>query len=606
MNNWSEDLIPLDRARTLDGLFYQRVRRSPERDAYRWFDRAEQRWRAISWAQTAAQVARWRDALAGEDLQAGDRVAILLRNCPEWVIFDQAALSLGLVTVPLYTDDRAENAAYILQDSAAKVLLIQDGSRWRRLADAIGKARWPQRVVLLDDGDLSRRLAAEDERAVIAADWLPGAGQDWQQRDGDPHALATIVYTSGTTGRPKGVMLSHDNILTNAHGGITMLSVYQQDLFLSFLPLSHTLERTASYYLPMMSGSTVAYARSVAQLADDLQTVRPTVIIAVPRVFERVYQRIQEQLRGRPAPLQALFRLATRVGWIAFERSQGRRGWHPLLVLWPLLRRKVGRPVLDKLGGRLRAAVSGGAALPFDVARTFISLGLPLVQGYGLTETSPVIAVNPLEDNRPDSVGIALRGIQVRIGADEEVQVKGPCNMLGYWNNHAATAQLLGADGWLRTGDQGRIDGKHLYITGRLKDILVLSNGEKVPPGDMEMAIGLDPLFEQVLVIGEGRSYLTALLVLNADLWPGLAQEYGLDPDRSESLSDPQLLKDILKRIRDALRDFPGYAKVRRVTLSLEPWSIDNGLMTPTMKVKRSQVLSHYRDRVEQMYAQGE
>jgi long-chain acyl-CoA synthetase len=401
-------------------------------------------------------------------------------------------------------------------------------------------------------------------------------------------------------------MLSHNNIMTNAHGGLTMLSVYQQDLFLSFLPLSHTLERTASYYLPMMSGSTVAYARSVAQLAEDLQTVRPTVIIAVPRVFERVYQRIQEQLRGRPAPLQALFRLATRVGWIDFERSQGRRGWHPLLVLWPLLRRKVGRPVLDKLGGRLRAAVSGGAALPFDVARTFISLGLPLVQGYGLTETSPVIAVNPLEDNRPDSVGIALRGIQVRIGADEEVQVKGACNMLGYWNNHAATAQLLAADGWLRTGDQGRIDGKHLYITGRLKDILVLSNGEKVPPGDMEMAIGLDPLFEQVLVIGEGRSYLTALLVLNADLWPGLAQEYGLDPDRSQSLSDPQLLKDILRRIRDALRDFPGYAKVRRVTLSLEPWSIDNGLMTPTMKVKRSQVLSHYRDDVEQMYAQGE
>jgi long-chain acyl-CoA synthetase len=606
LNNWSEDLIPLDRARTLDGLFHQRVRRSPERDAYRWFDRAEQRWRGLSWAETAAQVARWRDALAGEDLQPGDRVAILLRNCPDWVIFDQAALSLGLVTVPLYTDDRADNAAYILQDSAAKVLLIQDGSRWRRLAEAIGKAPWPRRVVLLDDGDLSRHLATEDERAVIAADWLPAAGRDWQQRDGDPHALATIVYTSGTTGRPKGVMLSHDNILTNAHGGLTMLSVYQQDLFLSFLPLSHTLERTASYYLPMMSGSTVAYARSVAQLAEDLQTVRPTVIIAVPRVFERVYQRIQEQLRGRPAPLQALFRLATRVGWIDFERSQGRRGWHPLLVLWPLLRRKVGRPVLDKLGGRLRAAVSGGAALPFDVARTFISLGLPLVQGYGLTETSPVIAVNPLEDNRPDSVGIALRGIQVRIGADEEVQVKGACNMLGYWNNHAATAQLLAADGWLRTGDQGRIDGKHLYITGRLKDILVLSNGEKVPPGDMEMAIGLDPLFEQVLVIGEGRSYLTALLVLNADLWPGLAQEYGLDPDRSQSLSDPQLLKDILRRIRDALRDFPGYAKVRRVTLSLEPWSIDNGLMTPTMKVKRKQVLSHYRDDVEQMYAQGE
>jgi len=603
VNQWSEDLIPLERARTLDGLFLQRVRRSPARDAYRWYDRDRKSWLSITWAETAVQVARWRDALTGEALVPGDRVAILLRNCPEWVMFDQAGLSLGLVTVPLYTDDRADNAAYILQDSACKVLLIQDGNRWRRLAEAIGDPRWPQRVVLLDDGEVSRRLAVEDERVVVAADWLPDRGKDWEQRDGDPKALATIVYTSGTTGRPKGVMLSHDSILRNAHGGLTMLSVYQQDLFLSFLPLSHTLERTASYYLPMMSGSTVAYARSVAQLADDLQRIRPTVIIAVPRVFERVYQRIHDQLHERPAPVRTLFQLASRVGWIDFEHRQGRRGWHPALLLWPFLRRKVAQPVLDRLGGRLRAAVSGGAALPFDVARLFLGLGLPLVQGYGLTETSPVISVNTLEDNRPNSVGIPLRGIQVRIGDDNEVQVKGPCNMLGYWNNHAATAQVLGADGWLRTGDQGRIDGHHLYITGRLKDILVLSNGEKVPPGDMEMAIGLDPLFEQVLVLGEGRSYLSALLVLNADLWPSLAREYGLDPDRGDSLSDPHLLRDILKRIREALRDFPGYAKIRRATLTLEPWSIDNGLMTPTLKVKRNLVLEQYSNDVDRMYA---
>jgi long-chain acyl-CoA synthetase len=416
--------------------------------------------------------------------------------------------------------------------------------------------------------------------------------------------LATIVYTSGTTGRPKGVMLSHHNILANAHASVTMLDVYQEDLFLSFLPLSHTLERTASYYLPMMTGSTVAYARSINQLADDLQTIRPTVIIAVPRVFERVYQRLKDQLQDRPKPLRKLFELAVRVGWIDFERRQGRRGWHPVLLLWPLLRRKVARPVLERLGGRLRAAVSGGAPLPFEVARLFIGLKLPLVQGYGLTETSPVVAVNPLEDNRPDSVGIPLRGIQVRIGADDELQVKGPCNMLGYWNNHAATARMFTPDGWLRTGDQARIADRHVYITGRIKDILVLSNGEKVPPADMEMTIGLDPLFDQVLIAGEGRSYLSAILVLNADLWPGLAGEYGLDPDSAESLAHPPLLRDMLKRIRDALVDFPGYAKVRRATLTLEPWSIENGMLTPTMKIKRSQVLAHYHAAVEQMYAE--
>ncbi|NBC49844.1 MAG: AMP-binding protein [Gammaproteobacteria bacterium] len=604
MKGWSEDLISVEHARTLDGLFYQRVHRSSDRTAYHWFDRADGDWRTLTWRETLEQVARWRAALQGESLNAGDRVAVLLRNCPEWVIFDQAALSLGLVTVPLYTDDRADNAAHILQDADCKVLLIQDANRWKRLAPAIGEAVYPERVLILEDNEQTRRVSTDDERVALVSEWLPAQGQPWSQRDADPHSLATIVYTSGTTGRPKGVMLSHHNILANAHASVTMLDVYQEDLFLSFLPLSHTLERTASYYLPMMTGSTVAYARSINQLADDLQTIRPTVIIAVPRVFERVYQRLKDQLQDRPKPLRKLFELAVRIGWIDFERRQGRRGWHPALLLWPLLRRKVARPVLERLGGRLRAAVSGGAPLPFEVARLFIGLELPLVQGYGLTETSPVVAVNPLEDNRPDSVGIPLRGIQLRIGADDELEVKGPCNMLGYWNNHAATARMFTPDGWLRTGDQARIEGRHVFITGRIKDILVLSNGEKVPPADMEMTIGLDPLFDQVLIVGEGRSYLSAILVLNADLWPGLAGEYGLDPDSPESLAHPPLLRDMLKRIRDALANFPGYAKVRRATLTLEPWSIENGMLTPTMKIKRKRVLEHYHAALQQMYAE--
>jgi long-chain acyl-CoA synthetase len=602
--NWSEDLIPLERARTLDGLFHHRVRRSPERIAYRWHDRDRQEWRALTWRETASQVARWRDAMAREGLEPGDRVAILLRNCPDWIIIDQAALSLGLVTVPLYTDDRADNAAYILQDAAVKLLCIQDASRWRRLAEVIGDAPWPQRVVIVDGRDGTAGASENgDNRAVIAAHWLPDSGTEREQRDGDPHALATIVYTSGTTGRPKGVMLSHHNILANAHGALTVVSVYQEDVFLSFLPLSHTLERTGSCFLPMLTGSEVAYARSVTQLGEDLQSIRPTVIIAVPRVFERVYARINDQLSNRSALARRLFNLAVDVGWTRFEYGQGRRGWHPKLLLWPLLARKVAAPVMARLGGRMRAAVSGGAPIPFGVSRLFIGLGLPLVQGYGLTETSPVISVNPLQDNRPKSVGVLLRGIRARIGPDEELQVKGPCNMLGYWNNHAATARMIDADGWLRTGDQARIQDGYLYITGRIKDILVLSNGEKVPPGDMEMALGMDPLFEQVLVVGEGRSYLTALVVLNADLWPGLAQEYGLPPEDPASLDDPALHKEMLRRMREALTNFPGYAKIRRVTLSLEPWTIDNGLQTPTLKVKRKQVLERYDDAVQRMYA---
>lgn len=602
MSRWSEDLISVERAATLDGLFFQRLRRSPERLAYQYHERAGG-WQQLTWQDMGQAVARWRQALTHESVACGDRVAMLLRNCPEWVMFDQAALSLGLVTVPLYTDDRADNAAYILHDAEVKVLLVQDAGRWKRLAEVLGGSPWPTRVVLLEGSAEAARLAAEDPRVAVADAWLPDSAPELTQRAADPHSLATIVYTSGTTGRPKGVMLSHRNLLTNAHAGLTLVDVYREDVFLSFLPLSHTLERTGGYYLPMMAGSSVAYARSVAQLADDMQSIRPTVMIAVPRVFERVYQRVMDQLDARPAPVRWLFRLAVTVGWRNFLRTQGRAGWHPLLLLWPLLRRRVAGQILSKMGGRMRAAVSGGAPLPFGVARTFIGLGLPLLQGYGLTETSPIIAINPLRDNVPESVGVPIRGIRVRIGSDDELLVKGDNVMMGYWNNHSATAKVLTQDGWLHTGDQARIADGHVYITGRLKDILVLSNGEKVPPADMELAIAMDPLIEQAIVLGEGRSYLTALLVLNADLWNGLAQELGLDPNDPRSLEDPHLLKDILKRVRVALRDFPGYAKIRRATLALEPWTVENGLLTPTLKVRRNKVVERYAEAIERMYA---
>ncbi|AGA90795.1 AMP-forming long-chain acyl-CoA synthetase [Thioflavicoccus mobilis 8321] len=602
MSRWSEDLISIERARTLDGLFVQRVHRSPERVAYRYYDRKAAGWCALTWRETAVQVGRWREALAAEGLRRGDRVALLLRNCPEWVFFDLAALSLGLVTVPLYTDDRPENAVYIIEDSAVKVMLVQDAGRWRRIAGVLGERPNPVRVILLDPGGDARRVARDDPRVVLAQDWLPIGGAKIVQRDGDPDELATIVYTSGTTGRPKGVMLSHRNILFDAHASLTIIDCYQEDAFLSFLPLSHMLERTGGYYLPMMAGSVVAYSRSVGQIAEDLQAIRPTAMIAVPRIFERVYTRLHEQIQGRPRSVRALFHLAVRIGWMRFEHGQGRRGWSPLLLLWPLLHKRVAGRVLDKLGGRLRVAVSGGAAMPTEVAHLFIGLGLPIVQGYGLTETSPVVSVNSLQDNRPESVGIPLRGIQVRIGDDDELLVKGPGNMLGYWNNHAATARMVDPAGWLHTGDQARIEQGYIYITGRIKDILVLSNGEKVPPADMEMAIGLDPLVEQVLVVGEGRPFLGALVVLNGDLWVGLAREYGLSPEAPESLDDPRLVKDILKRIRDALRDFPGYAKIRRIALMLEPWSVDNAMLTPTMKIKRKEVLKRHAERIERLY----
>ena len=607
MSNFHENLISPDEAGTLDGLFACRVQRTPDREAYRYFDKESASWQSYSWAEMAAEVARWQQAMGGEALSRGGRVAIQLRNCPEWVMFDQAALSLGLVTVPLYTDDRPENIAYILKEADVEILLVQDAGRWRRLSGAIPKEGALKRILLLDDGDTARNLAVEDERIRIVSDWLPESGGQLITRDNaDGGLLASIVYTSGTTGRPKGVMLSHLNMMSVAHGGLMLLDCYQEDVFLSFLPLSHTLERTVGYYLCVMTGSSVAYARSVTQMGQDLLDVRPTILIAVPRIFERVYGRISDQIENKGGLAKRLFELAVAIGWKRFLHQQGRGPWPPGNLLWPMLERLVASKVTSKLGGRIRAAISGGAALNERIARVFIGLGVPIVQGYGLTETAPIVSANPLEDNIPNSVGVPIRGVKVRIGDDDELQVHGPGVMLGYWNNHAATAQVIDQDGWLHTGDQARIDDTgHIYITGRIKDILVLSNGEKIPPGDMESAILLDPLFEQVMVVGEGRPYLTALLVLNDDHWTGFAQEQGVEPLAPASLRDSKVLSAVVRRVKVALRDFPGYAKIRQVSLSLEPWSVEDGLMTPTLKVKRPKVLEHHAAEVEAMYRGG-
>jgi long-chain acyl-CoA synthetase len=605
MAELTEDIISTEIAGTLDGLMLQRIRRSPDNLAYRSFDAVSKHWRDTRWSEVGEQIARWQAALAAEDLLPGERVAVHLRNSKEWVFFDQAALACGLVVVPLYTDDRPDNIAYIMSDSAVKVLLVQDAPVWQRLDPALAGQDDLQRVLILDGSKAATAKVLQDQRVRLVSDWLPASAAPLQQRNGDPHALASIVYTSGTTGRPKGVMLSHHNMLSIAHSALTMIDVFQEDLFLSFLPLSHTLERTAGYYLPVMSGSAVAYARSILQLAEDLQHIRPTVMIAVPRIFERVFARIQGQLEKQSGFKRALFNLTTGVGWHRFEYQQRRAGWHPRLLLWPLLNRLVATKITAKLGGRLRLSVSGGAALSRQVAQIFIGLGVPILQGYGLTETSPVISVNVPEDNEPGSVGIPLNGVETRIGEDEELLVKTPGMMRGYWNNHAATSEIIDADGWLHTGDQARIEEGHIYITGRIKDILVLSNGEKVPPMDMELAISLVPAIEQVLVIGEGESFLAAIAVLDRDEWRHLAERFKLDADDAASLNNERLQSFLLNEIKGRLKDFPGYAKVRRIILSLEPWTVDNGLLTPTLKVKRARVLDKFAEEIRTLYESG-
>ncbi|MDD5613249.1 MAG: AMP-binding protein, partial [Gallionella sp.] len=441
----ASDVISPEQAGTLHGLFLERVRRTPEGIAYRHFQ--QNAWCDFSWQQMSREVARWQAALAGLGLQRGDRVAIMLRNCPIWVMFDQAAMSLGLVTVPLYTVDRPDNIAYIVHDADVKVLLFETDEQWQALRTVADRLSGVLRFVSVD-----KLVNRSESRLCSMAEFLPTEAVLQPPPPTKSDELASIIYTSGTTGKPKGVMLSHTNMLSNAHACLDTFTVNGDDLFLSFLPLSHTFERTLGYYLTVMTGSTVAFARSIPTLAEDLQTIRPSLLISVPRIYERVYGAIRTKLQEGSPLKRKLFHLAVETGWARFEREQGRGGWKPSFLLWPLLQKLVAQKVLDRLGGRLRVAISGGAALSPEVSRVFVGLGLPVVQGYGLTETSPVITGNRLEHNFPDSVGQPIRGVEVRLGAQSELQVKGANVMMGYWNNPQATSEAISTDGWPNTG----------------------------------------------------------------------------------------------------------------------------------------------------------
>jgi len=471
-----------------------------------------------------------------------------------------------------------------------RLLLVQDDVQWRRLQPIHTQLGTLQRILLLSTGPAWTGTA---EQPTPVQAWLPDGSRDSHGHDNNPQKLASIVYTSGTTGRPKGVMLSHDNMLRTAYGGLHVADMYHEDVVLSLLPLTHTLERTNGYYLPMLAGATVAYARSIQQLTADLQVIRPTIIFAVPRIYERVYQKLQGELQRGPPLARWLFALAVNLD---------RKRTGPARLLTPLLRHLVGRRLRDRFGGRIRVMLSGGAPLQPAIGHAFLALGLPLLQGYGLTEASPTVSANTLDDNDPASVGAPLPDVEVCIGEDDELLVRGPGIMLGYWNDEAATRAAIDTDGWLHTGDRARIESRRIYITGRLKEIIVLSNGENVSPTDMESAITLDPLFEQVMVVGESRPYLGALAVLNTEEWSALARSLTLDPLDNSALQSRGASKAVLARISHQLRDFPGHAKVRRVTVLRDPWTMEDGLLTPTLKLRRDEILARYGPQIEAMY----
>jgi long-chain acyl-CoA synthetase len=592
------DLISPQQAQSLSGLFASRVARTPDQPAYRYYQSASQSWNACSWAEALQNAACWQQAMRDDGLQSGDRVAVMLNNSLEWVLFDLAASGLGLVTVPLYANDRPESFAYILQETEPRLLLTEGLEQWQRVEQVGDRLQFLERIVTLQtvcEVDCDPRLRQLHE-------WLPQTNSvPYQVDQADPDCLATIVFTSGTTGHPKGVMLSHRNLLENAAAGVAQVPIMGDDQFLSFLPLSHMFERTAGYYIPMMAGACVAFVRSIDQLAEDLQEIQPTILVSVPRIFERIYNKMTLKLADESWAARKIFQLAVSAGWYHFQYHRQQQPWAIQLLIWPLLKRIVGPKLAERLGGRLRLAICGGAPLSPPIAETFIGLGLTILQGYGMTETSPIVSVNTPGDNLPLSVGRPLPGVNVKIGEHQELLVKGPNVMLGYWRQQAS---IIDDDGWLHTGDQARIDERgFLFITGRIKDIIVLSSGEKVPPEDLQMAIAIDPIFEQVLVVGENRPYLSAIVVVNPSQWHLLADKLGLDAAQPAQLNSPQVVKILLEQIAYRLKTFPGYARVHRVHATLTPWSIDSGLITAALKTRRKPVTERFAAEIEAMYA---
>ncbi len=394
-------------------MLRRRIENTPGKVAYRWFDEQAGHWQELTWSEFGLLVTRWQRALVDDGLMHGDRVGILLPNGLDWVACDQAALALGLVVVPLYLTDSPANLHYQLDHAGVRLVVIDHHDRWRRIAEQPAPLSDLQRVVITDDPG----SASNDETGLVAAQhWLPTRARPIARWSLSADDLATIIYTSGTTGRPKGIMLAHRNKLAAAESVLDVVPVYGDDVFLSYLPFAHVFERIMGYYLPMIVGAEVAFARSIDTLRDDLQSIKPTLVLGVPRIHERIYSAVHHKF-DRLWITRKLLNLAEQLGWRAFEAGQERTSAPPFQqgCVLPFFRALIASPLLKRFGGRVRVMVSGGAHLSERVGRFMVSLGLPLVEGYGLTESAAPVAGNLVDDNMIGTVGRPLPGVEVRI-----------------------------------------------------------------------------------------------------------------------------------------------------------------------------------------------
>jgi long-chain acyl-CoA synthetase len=585
-------------------LFLAAVDRFGEHPAFRHFPGPGPELRSISYREAYASVRAVTHALEGIGVERGDRVAILAENRPEWALTDYGCLCGGVMAVPIYATLTAQQVGYILEDSGAKAVFVSSREQMAKALEARGEVSRDVKVVVFDEpGDAPpdvlrwSALHAEGETRAASVDDERFRAE---ARSAGPDDVATLLYTSGTTGQPKGVMLTHDNLHSNVAATTRVVEVTEADSTLSFLPLSHVLQRMGDY-LFFSCGCTIAYAHDLTTVADDLKVVKPTIVVSVPRVYERVYNKVMDKsgLSGR------LVRWAREVGmaW-AEERLAGRKPSGALELAHTVADRLVFRKIRKAIGGRLRFFVSGGAPLEPAIARFFYGAGILILEGYGLTETSPVTNINTPERLKIGTVGPAVPGTEVRIAEDGEILVRGPQVMKGYYNLPEETAKVLTEDGWFHTGDIGEIDADgFLRITDRKKDLIVTAGGKNVAPQPIENRLKTNPYVEQLVMVGDRRKFVALLVVPALGPIEAWAKERGLGfADRSELLAMPEVHGLVERELLEGLDDLASYERPKKIALLEEEFTIENGTLTPTQKVKRRVVQERFKHVIDAFY----
>ena len=580
---------------TINTRFAEAARKYSDRPALSSKPSGSKEWQTLTYSQVAEQVRAVAQGLRALGVGKGDRVAVLSENRPEWAIADLATLAAGGVTVPIYPTLPAAQVAHILSDSGAKAVIAENAKQMAKALRARENSPDLTVFVMLDGGegkDDIRTLAS-----LIEAGAAHGESYEAVRNSVQPEDLMSLIYTSGTTGNPKGAMLTHHNMVSAVDGAHRAFPITPpEETFLSFLPLSHVFERIV-YTLAITIGAHTCYNDSIFKILDNMAELNPTVHVNVPRVFESLHERIEDGVGKLPARKLKLTRWALQVGdGAARLRNAGRRV-NPVLAAQFLVADKL---VLSKIrarfGSRLKFFVSGGAPLNPKTAHFFNSIGAPILEGWGLTETTAPATVSPYGRAKVGSVGIAVSVAEVKMASDGELLVKGPNVMRGYWNNPEATAEVIDADGWFHTGDIGQIDSEgYVKITDRKKDILVLANGKNVAPQPIETMLKHSPLITEVVLLGDKAGTVSALVVPNFDALKAWAKEQGRDVKKNDELvSDPAARKYVKAEIDRLSKDLADFEKVKRIALLDHAFSVDGGELTPTLKVKRKVVAQKY------------